>query len=315
MLQLAWLKAKGNNRQQERLAAILHSHRVQELLDGTLDVLQWPERPWLWVSVELILLLYEGVAEAVDGNFVSNVSCLLAHVNDTTVLSVHEADQNMERLLLPLKQNFTTLGNFLNYMLACVQAAIIERMASLDTPEGKAWDKEHNKLIKLHQETSTLTLDMVQQVVKLAENHLTCINIPSRGGVADSAVTSALSTDTTSVRAGLEEQVNMQASMISTLEERLSEISAQVEREQEPTLTKGGRSSAGGKTQRTGLKRPFKAGQTPADKIKSKAPATPCTTCCKLHRGKCIHLRNLDKEQEELDRAHKLKAAITEQLL
>eukprot|EP00961_Rhodomonas_salina_P227559 3076492-Rhodomonas_salina.1 len=66
----------------------------------------------------------------------------------------------MERLLLPLKQNFTTLGNFLNYMQACVQAAIIAHMASLDTPEGKAWDKKHNKLIELRQETSTLTLDM-----------------------------------------------------------------------------------------------------------------------------------------------------------
>eukprot|EP00961_Rhodomonas_salina_P234171 3164671-Rhodomonas_salina.2 len=33
MLQRAWLKAKGNNRQQERLAAILYSHSVQDLLD------------------------------------------------------------------------------------------------------------------------------------------------------------------------------------------------------------------------------------------------------------------------------------------
>eukprot|EP00961_Rhodomonas_salina_P041801 562072-Rhodomonas_salina.1 len=89
MLQLAWLKAKGNNWQQECLAAILYSS--------------------------------QGVAEAVDGNFVSDVSCLLAQVIDTTVLSVHAADQNMEHLLLPLKQNFqvTTLGDFLNYM--CVE--------------------------------------------------------------------------------------------------------------------------------------------------------------------------------------------------
>eukprot|EP00961_Rhodomonas_salina_P216878 2929972-Rhodomonas_salina.1 len=74
-----------------------------------------------------------------------------------------DSARNMECLLLPLKQNFTTLGYFLNYMRACVQAAIIARMALLDTPEGKAWDKAHNKLIELRQETSTLTLDMVQQ--------------------------------------------------------------------------------------------------------------------------------------------------------
>eukprot|EP00961_Rhodomonas_salina_P010974 147115-Rhodomonas_salina.1 len=146
----AWLKAKGNHRHQERLAAILYSCLVQELLDCTLDVLQWPECPWLWVCVEVlcsILLLYEGVAdsEAVDGNFVSDVSLLLAQVNDTIVLLVF-------------------------------QAAIIARMASLDTAEGKAWEKVHNKLIELCQETSTLTLDMVQQVVKLAENHLVHIN-------------------------------------------------------------------------------------------------------------------------------------------
>eukprot|EP00961_Rhodomonas_salina_P055182 741336-Rhodomonas_salina.1 len=152
---------------------------------------------------------------------------------------------------------------------------------------------------------------MVQQVVKLAENHLVRIDTPSRGAVADSAATSALSTDTTSVRAGLEEQVNMQAGTIRTLEERLSEISAQVEREQAPTPTKGWRTSAGGKAPKAGLKRPFKAGHTPADKPKAKAPATPCTTCCKLHKGKCIHLRDLDKVQEELDSARKLKAAIT----
>eukprot|EP00961_Rhodomonas_salina_P077818 1044393-Rhodomonas_salina.1 len=69
---------------------------------------------------------------------------------------------------------------------------------------------------------------MVQQVVKLAENHLALIDTPSRGAVTDSAETSALSMDTTSVRAGLEEQINMQAGTIRTLEERLSEISAQV---------------------------------------------------------------------------------------
>eukprot|EP00961_Rhodomonas_salina_P270535 3655484-Rhodomonas_salina.1 len=89
MLQLAWLKAKGNKLlQQELLAAILYSRRVQDLLDGTLDVAKWAECPWLWVSVEVfcrILLLYEGVAEAVDGNFVSDVSRLLAQANDTTI--------------------------------------------------------------------------------------------------------------------------------------------------------------------------------------------------------------------------------------
>eukprot|EP00961_Rhodomonas_salina_P283278 3828452-Rhodomonas_salina.1 len=42
-----------------------------------------------------------------------------------------------------------------------------------------------------------------------------------------------------------------------------------------------------------------------------KVPATPCTTCCKPHSCKCIHLRDLDKEQQELDSACKLKAAIT----
>eukprot|EP00961_Rhodomonas_salina_P246024 3324282-Rhodomonas_salina.1 len=57
-------------------------------------------------------------------------------------------------------------------MRACVQAAIIALMASMNSAEGKAWEKAHNKLIELRQETSTLTLDMVQQVVKLAENHL-----------------------------------------------------------------------------------------------------------------------------------------------
>eukprot|EP00961_Rhodomonas_salina_P209876 2833960-Rhodomonas_salina.1 len=88
MLQRAWLKAKGNNRQQERLSAILYSRCVQDLLDGTLDVAKWAECLWLWVGVKVfcsILLLYEGVAEAVDGNFVSDVSSLLAQVNDTTV--------------------------------------------------------------------------------------------------------------------------------------------------------------------------------------------------------------------------------------
>eukprot|EP00961_Rhodomonas_salina_P014092 188817-Rhodomonas_salina.4 len=46
------------------------------------------------------------------------------------------------------------------------------------------------------------------------------------------------------------------------------------------------------------------------DKAKSKMQATPCTTCSKLHHSKCIHLSYLDKEQEELDSACKLKQAI-----
>eukprot|EP00961_Rhodomonas_salina_P116783 1571697-Rhodomonas_salina.1 len=52
MLQRAWLKAKGNNRQQELLTAILYSSSVQDLLDGTLYVAKWAECPWLWVGVE-----------------------------------------------------------------------------------------------------------------------------------------------------------------------------------------------------------------------------------------------------------------------
>eukprot|EP00961_Rhodomonas_salina_P004869 66204-Rhodomonas_salina.1 len=117
----------------------------------------------------------------------------------------------MERLLLPLKQNFTTLGDFLNYMRVCVQAAIISRMASLNTAEGKAWEKVHNKLIELRQETSTLTLEMVQQVVKLAENHLARIELPSRGSAYDTAAASALSTETSPASTNLEEQVTLQA--------------------------------------------------------------------------------------------------------
>eukprot|EP00961_Rhodomonas_salina_P268521 3628839-Rhodomonas_salina.1 len=70
----------------------------------------------------------------------------------------------MERLLLPLKQNFTTLGNFLNYMRVCVQAAIISRMASLNTAEGKAWEKAHNKLIELRQETLPASTNLEEQV-------------------------------------------------------------------------------------------------------------------------------------------------------
>eukprot|EP00961_Rhodomonas_salina_P113580 1527856-Rhodomonas_salina.1 len=104
MLQRAWLKARGNNlnRPCSKRGSLLSSILVASKIffsDGTLDVAKWAECPWLWVGVEVfccILLLYEGVAEAVDGNFVSNVSSLLAQVNDTTVLSVHEADQNME---------------------------------------------------------------------------------------------------------------------------------------------------------------------------------------------------------------------------
>eukprot|EP00961_Rhodomonas_salina_P234172 3164671-Rhodomonas_salina.3 len=117
----------------------------------------------------------------------------------------------MERLLLPLKQNFTTLGDFLNYMRACVQAAIISCMASLNTAEGKAWEKAHNKLIELSQETSTLTLEMVQQVVKLAEHHLTRIELPSQGSTNDTAAASALSTETSPASTNLEEQVTLQA--------------------------------------------------------------------------------------------------------
>eukprot|EP00961_Rhodomonas_salina_P276808 3740424-Rhodomonas_salina.1 len=88
-------------------------------------------------------------------------------------------------------------------------------MESLNTAEGKAWEKAHNKLIKLSQETSTLTLDMVQQVVKLAENHLASIDSDtlSRSSTDDLTAASALATDTQAAAAtsGLEEQVTIQA--------------------------------------------------------------------------------------------------------
>eukprot|EP00961_Rhodomonas_salina_P028197 380959-Rhodomonas_salina.1 len=78
-------------------------------------------------------------------------------------------------------------------------------MASLNTAEGKAWEKEH-KLIELRQETSTLTLDMVQQVVKLVENHLACINTPSINLADDWTAASALTTNAVAAQPCLEEQ-------------------------------------------------------------------------------------------------------------
>eukprot|EP00961_Rhodomonas_salina_P149343 2010095-Rhodomonas_salina.1 len=126
--------------------------------------------------------------------------------------------------------HYSRLGDFLNYMRTCVQAAIIARMATLNTVEGKAWEKAHNKLIELSQETSNLTLDMVQQVVKLAENHFASIESTGIMGGQDliaSPVTVAETEQANATQAGLEQQVSIQAGTIHSLEERLSEISAQ----------------------------------------------------------------------------------------
>eukprot|EP00961_Rhodomonas_salina_P119440 1607102-Rhodomonas_salina.1 len=89
--------------------------------------------------------------------------------------------------------------------------------------EGKAWEKEHNKLIELRQETSKLTLDMVQQVVKLVENHLALMDSRDEDGATDHSPASsfterAASMDATTMQSGLEEQVNIQAGTIHTLE-------------------------------------------------------------------------------------------------
>ena len=325
MLQRAWIRTKGNNRQQERLRGILFSRRVQDLLDGNLELKDWPTRPWLWVAVEVlsrILLLYEGVAEAVDGNFIADVSRLLAQSKDPSVLSVHEADQNMERLLLPLKQNFTTLADFLNYMRACVQAEIIARMAASNTPEGKAWEKAHNKLIELRQETSSLTLEMVLQVVKLAENHLARIESRSAADASEQSPARANTAEASS----MQEQIAMQATTITDLEQKLAEYSAR-SANPEPRPAGGSprprwKKPAG---ERLGVNRNGKRpaiqntpGRSPRGRGSGPHPqnsrvtfATPCSICGKVHRGTCLLERDLEKEQRDLDNDRKHKEAIT----
>eukprot|EP00961_Rhodomonas_salina_P259875 3511868-Rhodomonas_salina.3 len=98
--------------------------------------------------------------------------------------------------------------------------------------------------------------------------------------------------------------------MICNLKEKLAEISAQVACEQAMAQPNGNSSLPGGKTPKAGTKYLLKTGQSAIAKIRGKSPSTPCTTCCKLHRGKCIHLHHLDKEQQEVYLSRKLKAAI-----
>ena len=328
MLQRAWIRQKGNNRQQERLRGILFSRRVQDLLDGNLELLNWPTSPWLWVAVDVlsrILLLYEGVAEAVDGNFIADVARLLSQTTDPSVLSVHEADQNMERLLLPLKQNFTTLADFLNYMRACVQAEIIARMATGNTPEGKAWEKAHSKLVELRQESSSLTLDMVLQVVKLAENHLARIESRSTADASDAGQRMANATQVD----GMEQQIAMQATTITDLEKKLAEYSARSadtkDRDPATNPRRQGRGRSGGGrggSNTYGKRKASGTSSTPSKHRRvhfedrtgkqggDRAPPT-CTVCGKLHRGTCLMERDLDKEQRDLDNARRHKEAIS----
>eukprot|EP00961_Rhodomonas_salina_P163643 2204043-Rhodomonas_salina.1 len=62
---------------------------------------------------------------------------------------------------------------------------------------------------------------MVQQVVKLAENHLARIDTPSSSSAHDLTAALALATDTqaAATTSGLEEQVTIQAGTIRNLEE------------------------------------------------------------------------------------------------
>eukprot|EP00961_Rhodomonas_salina_P065345 878898-Rhodomonas_salina.4 len=88
--------------------------------------------------------------------------------------------------------------------------------------EGKAWGGGR---VRLCQETSSLTLDMVQQVVKLAENHLACIKSNSIMGGQDLVASPAVVTENVqalTTQAGLEQQVNIQPGAVHSLEEKLS---------------------------------------------------------------------------------------------
>eukprot|EP00961_Rhodomonas_salina_P117888 1586581-Rhodomonas_salina.1 len=89
------------------------------------------------------------------------------------------------------------------------------------------------------------------------------------------------------------------------------EISSQVELEQSTPPPKGRYKPQGGKSTKPLPKRPGGPLHSAIDKSKLKAPVTQCTTCGKQHSCKCIHLRDLDKEQQKLNSACKLKAAIT----
>eukprot|EP00961_Rhodomonas_salina_P234222 3165592-Rhodomonas_salina.2 len=85
---------------------------------------------------------------------------------------------------------------------------------------------------------------------------------------------------------------DIQAGIICNIEERLAEISAQVASASEQAMVqpKGNSRLPGGKTPKVGTKCPVKTVQSAINKTRGKSPATPCTTCCKLHWGKCIHL-------------------------
>ncbi len=115
-------------------------------------------------------------------------------------------------------------------MSTCVLAAFIVHMAQMDTAEGLAWDKAHNKLIEVLQETASLNLNVVHQVVKLAEHHLVHIELQQAAANRVKSVTmeanEALSDD-------LEQQVHKQkASTIQDLQKKLAIILVLVTQEQ-----------------------------------------------------------------------------------
>jgi len=193
-------------------------------------------------------------------------------------------------------------------------------MAAGNSPEGKVWEKAHSKLVELRQESSSLTLDMVLrlQVVKLDENHLASIESRTTADTGEAAS----STANVAAVGSMEQQIAMQATTITDLEQKLEEYSA---RSAQARDSPGGfmRQGHGGRVgENTYGKRKVVTPTPPSVKFRKddkggkkfgdRVPPTCSTRICgKLHRGTCLMERDLDKEQRDLDNAKRHKENIS----
>ena len=167
-------------REAEALRVILCTHEVEEMISGSTFPHGCVSKPWKMPAVKawaLMILKYEGVSDAVSGNFLRDFTDLLSSAQGKGRRSIYELDTAFEHLVNPFVRNFGTVKAFTEYLQACLRAEVIYKLAQSKAPEARAWQQANNLLLQLRTDNAVLSLDITRQAIALAEDHLTLLSL------------------------------------------------------------------------------------------------------------------------------------------
>jgi hypothetical protein len=276
--------------QKEALRRVLATTEIRNLMDGGVpkDIAEWFVKAWQMPSVKVwfqILWKYEGLAENVDSNFISDFNDIADTGTGPNPQSITEINSKLELLMEPAAKAFTSVQDLCDHMRICALVKIIKRWARGSNKQAEAWKLADNAIVDASKTNTLLNMTLVNSAIALAQRHL-----DREDDEDEEEHVHHVNPELAALKLELEEQKKVIAAFATN---------SQAQGRQQAQGGKPGEQKAGaGKRQRTG---------NPREEWKQ------CTICGKKHPGKppesqCFQ-RDLAGEKAALDELIKKKAS------